>query len=355
MKRVLLTTAHPATYINSWVQILQRHYAISVVYHKRESLYKKWNNLEPVAGTYLDTLSLSALLGLVRKHDLVILGGWNKWILLAVIFLKPFYKAKMAVFSDYPQFDGRRSLSYYFKKYFIFKAVDYIFCATESTGQFYAQEYGIQSDKIKFFPYEFDKATGEDIDGINAQRESALKGGQEKLRIFVANSFIARKGYATIVQALEKLKSDGKTDRFDMLVAGGGELKEEVTRQILAIKPDVQFVGWLETDQYQDILKKSDVFLHASTFEPFGIPPLDAMCRGKLVICSDGVKSVSSLIENGISGYLFPAGDAEALYAILRDLDLTRVYAIGKEGRDAVRTAYRDTIYTDTIESCLGK
>ena len=42
--------------------------------------------------------------------------------------------------------------------------------------------------------------------------------------------------------------------------------------------------GWVEYAEYLDILAANDVFIHASLHEPFGIPPMDAMRYGKLVI-----------------------------------------------------------------------
>lgn len=58
----------------------------------------------------------------------------------------------------------------------------------------------------------------------------------------------------------------------------------------------------------------TDVFIHASIFEPFGIPPIDAMKCGKVLVCSKGIKSVEGIIEDGSNGYDFNPKDDDKLY-----------------------------------------
>ena len=46
MKSILLTTNHPAPYIDEWVKILRKEYEVDVVYRWRKDQYKQWSNFE---------------------------------------------------------------------------------------------------------------------------------------------------------------------------------------------------------------------------------------------------------------------------------------------------------------------
>jgi glycosyltransferase involved in cell wall biosynthesis len=55
-----------------------------------------------------------------------------------------------------------------------------------------------------------------------------------------------------------------------------------------------------------------------SLFEPFGLVVNEAMLCGLPVAVSDRVGARFDLVRPGENGYVFPAGDVEALAAILR-------------------------------------
>jgi len=80
---------------------------------------------------------------------------------------------------------------------------------------------------------------------------------------------------------------------------------------------EVRFTG-LRKD-VEDILSKSDIFVLASYSEGLSNALMEAMSAGCACIASD-VGGNRYLIENGVSGFLFPAGDREALASHIRRL-----------------------------------
>jgi glycosyltransferase involved in cell wall biosynthesis len=56
----------------------------------------------------------------------------------------------------------------------------------------------------------------------------------------------------------------------------------------LAAQPEnVRFTGYIQTPEMVDILRGSDIFLFPSTYEGFGMPPVEAVALGLPVLCSD--------------------------------------------------------------------
>lgn len=58
MKSILLTTNHPAPYIDNWVKILRKEYEVDVVYRWRKDQYKQWANFQGTKGLFYDEISL---------------------------------------------------------------------------------------------------------------------------------------------------------------------------------------------------------------------------------------------------------------------------------------------------------
>ena len=106
----------------------------------------------------------------------------------------------------------------------------------------------------------------------------------------------------------------------------------------LGIASSVRFLGALPREAALRELAASDLLVFPSLwYEQFAITPLEAMALGVPVLVSDVARS-GTVIENGVSGRLFPSGDPTALAASLRDL-LSDPAALRRMG-DAARAAF---------------
>ena len=107
-------------------------------------------------------------------------------------------------------------------------------------------------------------------------------------------------------------------------MVGDGPEKERAIRHCRShnMEDAVLFLG--KSNQIDDILCFSDLFLLPSEQESFGLAALEAMVHRVPVVCSD-VGGLPEVIENGISGFLCPVGDinamAEKAIHILEDHD----------------------------------
>lgn len=86
---------------------------------------------------------------------------------------------------------------------------------------------------------------------------------------------------------------------------------------VLQYDRDVHFTG-LRKD-IPEVLASSDIFVLPSHSEGLSNALMEAMASGCACVASD-VGGNSYLIQNGVSGFLFPAGDREALRAHLKRL-----------------------------------
>ena len=355
MKSILLTTNHPAPYIDKWVDILSKDYEVDIVYRWRKDPYKQWSRFEGTKGLFYDEISLLKFWKIYKEHDIAILGGWDNLYCFVTIFFGFLFKTKCCVFSDHPTPKIKKNFKYYIRKYCLFKLLDYIFCATESTRYFYHEHYGISYSKLMLFPYCYNDVFTEQNQIINQLRCDNLINKDEKVNVFIANNFIERKGYNDIVSAFEILHKKQQLCKYKVKIAGNGELYVKVKAQLDELKEDITFLGWIESEQYLNEMNNCDIYIHASQFEPFGIPPLDALCRGKLLIASDGVQSVNSIIRCGINGFIFKANDELKLSDILSKIDKKKIYEIGANGRKSLLETYCGNVFCNVCRKVLIK
>ena len=102
---------------------------------------------------------------------------------------------------------------------------------------------------------------------------------------------------------------------------------------------DVRTIG--EQEDVRALLSAADLFLLPSATESFGLAALEAMACDVPVVASR-VGGLPEVIESGVSGYLHPPDDLDAMaasgLALLSDPELHRRIAMG--GRQVVRQRY---------------
>jgi glycosyltransferase involved in cell wall biosynthesis len=122
-----------------------------------------------------------------------------------------------------------------------------------------------------------------------------------------------------------------------VLIAGDGASRSELESLVrdLSLRDTVEFVGWRR--DLAGFHRELGVFCIPSEHEGFGLAALEAMASGLPVIASR-VEGLSELIEDGSSGYLVAAGDADSLAD-----RLARVLG-DRELRARMGAAARDTV-----------
>ncbi len=156
-------------------------------------------------------------------------------------------------------------------------------------------------------------------------------------------NFRAQKGHGILLVAFQEVLARVPSAR--LLLVGAGPLDATVEREIAArgLQDAVTMCG--HVDDIWPHLAESHVFALASHYEPLGIAAIEAMAAGLPVVATD-VGGLPELVEPGVTGELFPKGDAAALARILTGLltDPERARRLGANGAARAKTLTADAM-----------
>ncbi|TDI77537.1 MAG: N-acetyl-alpha-D-glucosaminyl L-malate synthase BshA [Bacteroidetes bacterium] len=137
----------------------------------------------------------------------------------------------------------------------------------------------------------------------------ALCPNGEKLLVHVSN-FRPVKRVADVIQMFARLKDDGYAVKMLLVGDGPDRMATEHLARELNVMDDIRFLG--KQEPVGEILSVADIFVLPSGSETFGLAALEAMSCAVPVIATD-VGGLPELIQDGITGFLFPLGDVDAL------------------------------------------
>jgi glycosyltransferase involved in cell wall biosynthesis len=173
------------------------------------------------------------------------------------------------------------------------------------------------------------------------------RGGEP--RLLCVGRLIPIKGHIVLLRAVAEARREVPALRLD--VAGRGPL-EPALRALakeLELEDAVRFLGHVAP--IQRAIEKAAAVVVPSMGEGFGMVALEAMERARPVIAAE-IGGLGELVEDGVTGLLVPAGEAEPLTrAIVRlasDLDLAA--RMGEAGRRRAVEQFLQERCTDRTE-----
>lgn len=185
--------------------------------------------------------------------------------------------------------------------------------------------YGADPRKIRIVPCGFDPRELGPINKRIARERLGLD--LNVFTILQLGRMVPRKGVDNVIRGLARLRRDGDACARLLVVGGDSEQADpivtpEIGRLMAAAREEgvadhVTFVGQRGRDMIRYYYAASDVFVTTPWYEPFGITPLEAMACGTPVIGSN-VGGVKYTVRDGVTGFLVPPKDPDALAAKLR-------------------------------------
>jgi len=150
---------------------------------------------------------------------------------------------------------------------------------------------------------------GSDVRGAAKDWSSVDQSGP--LRLFFAGILGPRKGLHILFAALAKLPAR----HYHLTLAGRWE---PGFREWLSKKYPIEYewLGQIAHTEVYEACRRSHMFVFPSLAEGFGLVILEAMASGIPVITTDQTAG-PEIIEDGVDGWIVPAGEVEALRASL--------------------------------------
>ena len=174
----------------------------------------------------------------------------------------------------------------------------------------------ISSDSFRLLDefYEFPKErlelvhNGIEIDRFLDNHEKAYLPVQKGNQVITCIAELHhRKGHRYLLEAFKKLQAH--MPQTSLVLVGKGPAESELRDRYSQI-PNLHFLGWRE--DIPQILRASDILVLPSLKEAFGQVILEAMASGVTTVATNN-GGVVDIIRDGITGYLVPPANSEAL------------------------------------------
>jgi glycosyltransferase involved in cell wall biosynthesis len=178
--------------------------------------------------------------------------------------------------------------------------------------------------------------------------------GGDTPRLLCVGRLIPIKGHIVLLRAFAAARQ--RIPGLQLDIAGRGPLEPALKALALelGIEDAVHFLGYVSP--VQGAIERSTAVVVPSMGEGFGMVALEAMERSRPVIAAE-IGGLGELVQDGETGLLVPAGDAEALCeAIVRvagDLELAR--RMGEAGRRRALSRFLQRYCTDRTELLYGE
>src|SRR5208283_4939767 len=143
-----------------------------------------------------------------------------------------------------------------------------------------------------------------------------------------------QKGQLRILEALARIAA--LNIPFRMVLVGDGPMRPIIEEQIrrLGLDQQVRVTGWMSNDDVRQEILAARAMVLPSFAEGLPVVLMEALALGRPVVTTY-IAGIPELVENGVNGWLIPAGSVEALADALRQVlqtDVDRLTQMGKTG-----------------------
>jgi glycosyltransferase involved in cell wall biosynthesis len=188
-------------------------------------------------------------------------------------------------------------------------------------AEFY-RSYDVPKNKIHLTPYAVDNqywlSQADALLSHKSDLKQSLGFDRKSPIVLFSGKLVPIKRPMDLLRAFETL---AESLNAGLVFLGDGELRGdlEAYARERSLK-NVRFVGFKNQTEMAPYYSMADVFVLPSSFEPWGLVVNEALCFGLPVIASDKVGAAGDLVQDGVNGFVYPAGDVVALAERLHDL-----------------------------------
>ncbi len=160
-------------------------------------------------------------------------------------------------------------------------------------------------------------------------------------RLLAVGRLAPQKGFHVLLEALADLRAEGHEVSLALVGSGPEEASLRRRARQLGVEGHVEMLGAVGQDEMPAHYARADVFCLPSFAEGVPVVLMEAMASGRPVVAS-AVAGVPELVEDGVSGYLVPAGNAAALAGAIARLAVSPElrWKLGQAGRERVENGF---------------
>jgi len=172
-------------------------------------------------------------------------------------------------------------------------------------------KFGFDANKI------FDNPVGIDTRRFISHWEDEVyrnHDDQRKVRILTVARLVSEKGLEYGIRSMKEILQRNSFAKIQYTIVGAGKQKSQLEKltRTLNLNGIVRFLGSLDQSGVQKTMQQADVFLLPSVNEALPVCLMEAQATGLPVVASN-VGSVDRVVNNGVSGFLVPERDVDAL------------------------------------------
>ena len=172
----------------------------------------------------------------------------------------------------------------------------------------YLEHYGAARDRLFFSPHCVDNSAF-----ATASSKATKTRGR---RVLFVGRLVPFKRPLDVVEAAARLATAGRP--VELLVAGAGELEDELKAAARAGGVAATFLGFVNQSRLPEVYAGADALvLPSGGEETWGLVVNEAMACGLPAVVSDAVGCGPDLVEPGVTGEVAPLGDIAGLAAAL--------------------------------------
>jgi glycosyltransferase involved in cell wall biosynthesis len=219
-----------------------------------------------------------------------------------------------------------------------------------STSHMMAKEVSKYTDKeVEVTPFGID---------VNVFRPRRVQGlfREDDIVIGTVKALEKKYGVEYLLRAFKTLRDKYPQLPLKLLIVGGGSQDQQLRdlAKELEVERDTVFVGRVSYDQVSDYHNMLSIFVSLSVLdsESFGVAIIEASACEKPVVVSN-VGGQPEVVENGVTGFVVPAGNAGQAAEAIEKLILNEALRIrmGRAGRERVKTLYN---WEDCVRQMIG-
>lgn len=145
-------------------------------------------------------------------------------------------------------------------------------------------------------------------------------GVEENEYYYTVSQMIPHKNLGTLLEVMKRIKESGIDLPKKLLISGvNSAARKDVERQITesGLDKEVILTGFVENAERNTLYRYCRAFLFPSVFEGFGMPPIEAMLFGSIVITTD--RSSIPEVTQGKANYVSDPYDADAWIRVMKN------------------------------------